>query len=141
MELQSVSRGDVHVTGIPGAYYPVVRPTRVVRVPRGYAVPNRCVRLLDVLARHQLTTVAADRMRDAIAEVRRVTAKVSARAGTDKALSGPFGQLRSCMDAYTVFPTNQVGGGVLVLLLEPDSQFGAHRYPELGEPYPLLRLV
>jgi hypothetical protein len=147
MELQSVRGGDIGLTEMPGPYFSAVRATRVVRVPRGYAVPDSCVGLLDVLARHRFTTVAADRMRNAGAEARRVGAYACARASTDRLLSTSPGHLRSRAEAYTVFPTNQAGGRLLVLLLEPDSQFGAHRYPELGVPkragavYPVLRLV
>jgi len=47
---------------------------------------------------------------------------------------------------YTVFPIDQLGGRFLAILLEPQSKFGLHRFPELQlkfskiSEYPIIRI-
>lgn len=56
-------------------------------------------------------------------------------------------QKRPDLSNYILFPAKQPGGDALSLLLEPESQFGAHRFAEIqldlfpGSLYPVVRLV
>jgi hypothetical protein len=51
------------------------------------------------------------------------------------------------LDGFVLFPATQIGGRLLALLLEPESQFGPPRLPELaetlrpGSTYPIIRVV
>jgi Succinylglutamate desuccinylase / Aspartoacylase family len=133
MEMQSAAAGGIQMVGIPGAYLPFVATTRTIRVPRAYAVPRSSVRVLGALARQRFRTASAERFRNARLEVYRAGA------------SGPcFAEAPA--DAV-FYPTDQPGGRVLALLLEPQSRFGLHRFTEfglaapLGSLYPVARVV
>lgn len=51
------------------------------------------------------------------------------------------------LEGFVLFPATQIGGRLLALLLEPESQFGPPRLPELAETlrpgsiYPIIRVV
>jgi hypothetical protein len=51
------------------------------------------------------------------------------------------------LDGLVLFPAKQTGGRLLALLLEPESQFGPPRLPELAETlrpgsnYPIIRVL
>jgi len=149
MEMQSASFGDIHVMGIPGEYLPSIKTVRTVRTPRAYAVPRTAVKLLEVLARHNLETAPSPGPGRIEAEVYRIWCE----AGRELSEGGdiaPFTTTeRKSLNGgkYVLFPTCQVGGRALTLLLEPESQFGAHRFPGLGVPlepasfYPVARVI
>jgi hypothetical protein len=141
MELQSVTTGNIQLIGVPGRYLPSVRTTRRIRAPRAYAVPSSCVKLLDVLARQRFATVSLDQFRSVIAEAVRLPARRSAGEAPPPRVE------RAQLDGHTIFPTAQAGGRMLALLLDPESQFGAHRYRQLEIPvhpgalHPVVRLA
>jgi hypothetical protein len=51
------------------------------------------------------------------------------------------------LDDFVLFPATQTGGRLMALLIEPESQFGPSRVPELAETllpgatYPIVRVV
>ncbi len=129
MEMQLADRGDIVVVDVPGQYLPSIRTTGTLRVPRAYGVPRSRVRLLEILARQGFERAGADRFRRAAVEVCR-HACVFERdlpAGRAAARSGA----RLAVEEFVLFPTAQAGGRLLALLLDPDSQFSACRFPEL----------
>jgi hypothetical protein len=118
MDMYSVQSGEIQVVDVPGDYLPDVHVTRMIRAPRAYGVPRHCVELLTVLDRHGFET--ADRT----------------PAGNTADQAPGDG------DELVLFPTDQAGGRMLSLFLDADSQFAAHRFPELElpQPYPIVRV-
>jgi hypothetical protein len=148
MEMQSVS-GDIHVVSIPGAYLPSIETVRTVRAPRAYAVPRSACKLLKVLARQNFETVKSHGSRCIEAELYRISCE-AARDPPKCGVIAPLAtieRVRLNAGEYALFPTGQVGGRALALLLEPESQFGVHRFSGLGvalEPatlYPVARVI
>lgn len=149
MEMQSATRGDIQVVGIPGPYLPFVKTTRTICAPRAYAVPHRFENLLEILARHHFETGAPDQFRHATAEFYRTACPACLPESPSPMVTNVknLERIRLNPEEFILFPTDQPGGRALSLILEPDSQFGAHRFPALNldqQPtilYPLARVI
>jgi hypothetical protein len=148
MEMQSASRGDISTLEIPGSYLPDVRVTATVKMPRAYAVPRSLAGVLAAVARHRFETASASEFLASIAEVYRIESMIPSSDEDMPAL--PICSVEPAhpnLDDCVVFPTRQQGGRLLALLLEPESQFGPHRLPELAEMlqpgalYPVVRVI
>jgi hypothetical protein len=132
MEMQSATEGDIHVVPIPGPYLSFVKTIRAVYAPSVYAVPHSSRYLLEILARHNFMTQASDRFRHATHETCRI-AGATVPAGADSAAAelDVSQRVRRNAQDFVLFPTRQPGGRALALLLDPESQFGVHRFPTL----------
>lgn len=148
MEMQSASKGEIARVPIPGAYASGVRPTNCIRLPAAYGVPRNLTGVLELLGRHGLASSAARAFRSFHGEVYQIEAMTP--AGEEDAPAIPACRLRAEKfnpNGLVLFPTAQTGGRLLALLLEPESQFGPPRFPELaetlrpGSTYPIIRLV
>ena len=148
MEMQSASRGAISVMEIPGSYLPGVKTTKSIRAPAAYAVPRTFTGLLAILAKHHFGTESASRFSASRTEVYRIESMIPASDEDSPPL--PVCTLQRepvSLDDFAIFPTEQTGGRLLSLLLEPESQFGPHRLPELagtlqpGSQYPVIRVV
>jgi hypothetical protein len=144
MDMQSATKGGITRVQIPGSYLPQVKTSKSVLMPFGYAVPRRLEGVLGSLARHRFETV----IKGEGTEVYRIEAMVL--AGEEDAPAMPVCVLESAdiaLDEYVIFPTRQTGRSLLALLLEPESQFGPPRLPELagalvpGSVYPVVRVA
>jgi hypothetical protein len=133
MEMQSASRGDIHFARIPGDYLPSVKTTRTVRMPKAYAVPREMTELLEILKKQRFRTISPDQFSDGAMEVYRV--ERLAPSLQDNVPDLPLCTRKSVelnLSDFVLFPTDQQGGHLLALLLEPESQFGPHRIPALA---------
>jgi hypothetical protein len=148
MEMQTTNGASIEKVKLPGVYRPGVRITRRVSTPRAYAVPRSHVALLNLLSRHRFRTASPDRFRGAALEGYRILSAPPPPEG-DVAISDPVvarETIGASLDDYLLFPAGSISGPALGLLLEPESQFGAHRLPELGLTpeegafYPILRV-
>jgi hypothetical protein len=148
MEMQSASRGEIARVRIPGTYLPGVETTASVRLPLAYAVPRNLTGILALLARHRLTIAPPASFSSATAEMYVVDAMTPATEADTPPIPTCRPQAANVdLNGFVLFPTAQTGGRLLALLLEPESQFGPHRLPELAETlrpgsnYPIVRVV
>ena len=148
MAMQRASKAEIAQVSIPGAYLPNVRAICDIRLPVAYGVPRNLTGVLALLGRHGLAGASPDAFRSLAFEVSRIESL--APAGEPEAPPIPTCKLRAervDLDAYVLYPATGVGGRLLALLLEPESQFGPHRLPELaetvrpGSTYPIIRIV
>ncbi len=148
MEMQSASRGDISVVEIPGSYLPDVTVTRTVQTPSAYGVPRNLIGVLAAVAKHRFETAGVGDFCSSITEEYRIESLIPSSDEDTPALPICSAQPTPLnLDDFVVFPTRQPGGRLLTLLLEPESQFGPHRLPELAELlrpgalYPVIRVV
>jgi hypothetical protein len=148
MEMQSASTGAISKVPIPGTYVPAVKTTRTVRSPRAYAIPRHLTGILDVLSKHRFRTMPSDAFRSSIIERYRIETLIPGYEEDLPAL--PLCSLEPApvnLEDFVLFPTEQQGGSLLTLLLEPESQFGPHRFGDLAETlqpganYPVMRVL
>ena len=126
-----------------------LKVTRRINLPAAYAVPLECGEVIETLKRHGFdhhvpqpqTAMPVERY--FIESVRRLL-----RDGqTPKRLSIRKITERAPLGGYAVFPVEQMGGRALAVFLEPESNYGLHRYGELNLPlsanslYPILRVL
>ena len=148
MEMQSASRGEIARVRIPGSYLSSVEGTSSIRLPAAYGVPRELTEVLDLLARHRLATASIEAFWAAATEVYRIEAMTMATEADTPAMPTCTARAESVnLEGFVLFPATQIGGRLLALLLEPESQFGPPRLPELAETlrpgsiYPIIRVV
>jgi hypothetical protein len=148
MEMQSASKGDISRVRIPGAYLSTVRATSNIRLPKAYGVPSKLTGVISLLGRQALASVSPEAFRSSGTEVYGIEAMTP--AGEVDAPAIPTCTARAervNLDGFVLFPATQTGGRLLSLLLEPESQFGPHRLPELaatlrpGSTFPIIRVT
>jgi hypothetical protein len=148
MEMQSASRGEISTVQLPGSYLPVVKATRSVGMPDAYAVPRNHTTVMEVLEKHGFTTTSQAELGTSTWESYRID-EISAVCEEDST-PVPACSLQQTFadpDRFVLFPSRQTGGSLLALLLEPESQFGPWRLPELtaalqpGSMFPVLRVT
>jgi hypothetical protein len=148
MEMQSASRSEIARVPIPGAYLSTVRATSSIRLPKAYGVPQHLTEVLALLGRHGMASCSIETFRSSATEVYGIEAMTPA-SEADAAPVPTCGARteRVKLDGYVLFPATQTGGRLLALLLEPESQFGPPRIPELaetlrpGSTFPIVRVV
>ncbi|MGA2538371.1 MAG: M14 family zinc carboxypeptidase [Terracidiphilus sp.] len=148
MEMQSASRGEIARVRIPGAYLSSVQATSSIRLPKAYGVPRDLTGVLALLGRHALASASPTEFRSAATEVIGIEAMTPAGEADAPAIPTCNARAESVdLDGFVPFPATQTGARLLALLLEPVSQFGPPRLPELaetlrpGSTYPIIRLV
>jgi hypothetical protein len=148
MEMQSVSKGKISKVRLPGSYLPFVKIAKTIRPPRAYAVPLHLTGVREALARHRFQTAPANQFRDFVTEAYRVESIIPPPDEDSPALPICTVQpARVKLSDFVLYPASQPGGTMLTLMLEPESQFGLHRIPNLveafksGSRYPIMRLM
>jgi Zinc carboxypeptidase len=128
-------------------------PTRFVKMPSAYAIPKEKDSVIHVLHSHGLLSESPTDSK--LYKVRRylILSSMPSKASTKNKPRQPIKVSQISTDEeqflsnYEVFPTSQEGGHCLPFLLEPQSEYGLHRYkdlnlnPEPGLEYPILRVV
>jgi hypothetical protein len=148
MEMQSASRGEIARVQIPGAYLSSVQATSSIRLPEAYAIPRNLTEVLALLGRHGLASASPEAFRSSATEAYGIEAMTPAGEADTPAIPTCTPRAESIdLDDFVLFPATQTGGRLLALLLEPESQFGPPRLPELaetlrpGSTYPIIRVV
>lgn len=148
MEMQSATGGEIARVRIPGAYLSRVQATNCIRLPDAYGVPRSLSGVLALLGRHRLASASARDFRSSIAEIYEIEAMAPPTEDDAPPIPTCIARAESVnLDGLVLFPAAQTGGRLLALLLEPESQFGPSRIPELaetlrpGSTYPIIRLV
>jgi len=148
MEMQSAIGGEIARVRIPGAYLSRVQATCSIRLPAAYGVPRSLTGVLALLGRHRLASASAQVFRSSTAEIYEIEAMTPSTEDDAPPIPTCIARAGSVnLDGLVLFPAAQTGGRLLALLLEPESQFGPPRIPELaeilrpGSTYPIIRLV
>lgn len=149
MAFRDVRTGGVRQVDLSAAYTPRIEATRLVTIPRAFAVPTTHRPLLDLLARHGFPHELPERGLMQLVESFQVERLEASRrkARPPHLRTGSAAVEERSLDGYLLFPTNHAGGRALVILLEPASKYGLARFsglglrPEPGTTWPALRLV
>jgi hypothetical protein len=127
-----------------------IRATKHIRLPSAYAVPTDKNSIIEFLHNHGFTS---ERVEDSskLQAVQKYLIlsfdppKVEGRSA--KNVVTITGDEEVELSNYGIFSVNQEGGHSLALLLEPQSEYGLHKYKDLnlnlepGLEYPILRVV
>jgi hypothetical protein len=127
-----------------------IRDTKHIRLPSAYAVPVDKNGIIELLHNHGFTS---ERIEDGskLQPVQKYLIlsldppKVEGRAAINVLLIRNKNE--QDLSNYEIFSVNQEGGHSLALLLEPQSEYGLHKYRDLnltlepGLEYPILRVV
>ena len=122
-------------------YSSEVQITKFISLPSAYGVPNSLTKLVKLLKKHgffSLDNFKIDKHK--MYYLKNAEGKKSSKPKIKKKI------ITNQISNYTVFPINQLGGRFLAILLEPQSKFGLHRFPELkldfskSSEYPIIRI-
>lgn len=124
-------------------YASEIEITQFLEIPEGYAVPKSLHNLLEVLKKHGFSHKFENGAQKHV-EIYYLKETPKKIEISRKKIKKKFKTIS--LSEYVVFPTHQLGGRFLALLLEPHSKFGLHRFPELklcfseNLEYPVLRI-
>lgn len=152
MSFKSSRSNYIRTLSLPN-YTPFLEVVKCVDLPIGYAIPKENKNLLDVLHRHGFSSVTLDRsFADRIIQSYFVHSIRYSKEG--KRFPTKFGAMTLesrkkilLPDQYEIFPTSQLGGHSLAVLLEPTSKYGLQRSMDFGlsilsnSYYQILRIV
>ena len=148
MEMQSASRGLISKVQIPGAYFSDVKPMAFQALPAAYGVPRGLTALLAALEKQRFETAYSGRFEGSVKEIWQTESITTALEEDLPALPGcALVRQEMNLEEFVIFPADQTGGRLLALMLEPESQFGPHRFHELSESlqpgldYPVIRIT
>jgi hypothetical protein len=152
MSFKSSQSGDIKILSLPN-YTPDLKVSKYVHLPAGYAIPKKNKNLLSILHRHGFTSISVHDPSISEKTIQYYYVYSVKHSNHEKrrprrlaAVAGEYDKLILCND-YEIFPTAQLGGHSLAILLEPTSKYGLHRNKESGlaispeSYYPVLRLV
>jgi ABC-type multidrug transport system fused ATPase/permease subunit len=126
-----------------------IRAIRHIKLPSAYAIPTDKTLLIKVLHNHGFV---AEFPSDAkLYSTEGYFIQSSKPAKCDDKPATEIKVIVTCkpqnLDKYEIFSINQQGGHALALLLEPQSEYGLHRYSNLNldlsskSDYPILRVM
>jgi ATP-binding cassette, subfamily B, bacterial MsbA len=127
-----------------------VKATKYIRLPSAYAVPEVKNSIIELLHNHGF---AYERIKDGskLQAVQKylILSLVPPKADGKSAKKVVMitDHEKKDLSNYEIFSINQEGGHSLALLLEPQSEYGLHKYSDLnltlepGLEYPILRVV
>ena len=118
-------------------YNPLMEATRDVKLPYAYAIPSYKSQIIEILHSHGFVSKRTSTLKLERIEQYLIRSVVRSDA-KDKfpKVSVFIKKGEKSLHNYLLFPVNQEGGHSLALLLEPQSEYGLHRYSDFG-----LRLV
>ncbi len=128
-----------------------IRATKQIRLPSAYAVPADKNSIIEFLHNHGFTSERVDPDDSKLQAVQRYLIlsfdppKVEGKSAINVLLIR--NKHEQDLSNYEIFSVNQEGGHSLALLLEPQSEYGLHKYRDLnltlepGLEYPILRVV
>jgi hypothetical protein len=131
------------------SYESSIRATRYIKLPLAYAVPIDKTHVLKVLYNHGFRSESNEESKLHTVENYGIIS-LNPPKGENKSPSKVeimVTNKEQKLDNYKVFPVSQPGGHSLALLLEPQSEYGLHKYENLklnltpGIDYPVLRVV
>jgi len=105
-------------------YSPHSEVSKFIELPFAYGIPNSLTRLIKLLQKHGFSSLPNPQIKEFQVYQHIISPRTNKKKLSKKTLYDKISD-------YSVFPTNQVGGRFLALLLEPQSKFGLHRFLEL----------
>lgn len=148
LKFRDVKTSDVREVVFP-EFRGRLKVTRQIALPAAYAVPLANRELIELLKLHGFAHHIAN-SQEAVRIERYFIESVTAApcdGQTPKRISLKTNQSLAPLDGYAIFPITQTGGRALAVFLEPQSNYGLHRYGELNLPlladsfYPILRVL
>jgi hypothetical protein len=128
-----------------------IRATKHIRLPSAYAVPVDKNSIIEFLHNHGFTS---ERVGPNDSKLQAVQKYLILSFDPPKVEGKPANNVllirnkhEQDLSNYEIFSVNQEGGHSLALLLEPQSEYGLHKYKDLnltlepGLEYPILRVV
>ena len=149
MNFKNTKTNQIEEVTLP-KYESDIRATKHIRLPSAYAVPTDKNSIIEFLHNHGFTS---ERIEDGskLQAVQKYLIlsfdppKVEGRSAINVLLIR--NKQQQDLSNYEIFSVNQEGGHSLALLLEPQSEYGLHKYKDLnltlepGLEYPILRVV
>ena len=149
MNFKNTKTNQIEEVTLP-KYESDIRATKHIRLPSVYAVPTDKNSIIEFLHNHGFTS---ERIQDnsKLQAVQKYLIlsldppKVEGRSAINVLLIR--NKQQQDLSNYEIFFVNQEGGHSLALLLEPQSEYGLHKYKDLnltlepGLEYPILRVV
>ena len=118
-----------------------VEISKFIGLPSAYGVPNSLTKLVKLLKKHGFSSLDNFKIgKHKMYYMKNSEGKKSSKQQIKKKI------ITDQISNYTVFPINQLGGRFLAVLLEPQSKFGLHRFPDLkldfskNSEYPIIRI-
>ena len=114
-------------------YNPLMEATRYIKLPYAYAIPSHKNQIIEILHSHGFVSEHTSSFKLEHIEQYLIQSVVHSDA-KDKSpkVSVLVRKGEKSLHNYLLFPANQEGGHSLALLLEPQSEYGLHRYSDLG---------
>jgi ATP-binding cassette, subfamily B, bacterial len=148
MKFRNTLTNKIEEVTLPN-YDSTIRATRHIKLPSAYAVPKANTQVVKVLGTHGFVAGLTSDSKLCVTERYFIQSLMSPK-GKDKPAS-EINVIVTCkkqnLDNYEIFSINQQGGHALALLLEPQSEYGLHRYSNLNlnltskSDYPILRVM
>src|SRR5918992_1234270 len=149
MNFKNTKTDQIEEVTLP-KYESDIRATKHIRLPSAYAVPVDKNSIIEFLHNHGFTS---ERIEDSskLQAVQKYLIlsfdppKVEGRSAKNVVIVTKEDEVD--LSNYEIFSVNQEGGHSLALLLEPQSEYGLHKYRDLnltlesGLEYPILRVV
>ena len=122
-------------------YSPEIEVSKFIKLPYAYGIPNSLKNLIKLLKEHGLSSTN-------ISKKNKYQVYYKKHLKNEKSLSDDIERktITAQISNYTVFPTNQLGGRFLAIMLEPQSNFGLSRFSKFKlnfsklSEYPIIRI-
>jgi Zinc carboxypeptidase len=149
MNFKNIITKQIEEVTLP-KYESDIRATKHIRLPSAYAVPEDKNSIIELLHNHGF---ASERIKDdsnpqAVQKYLILSLDPPKADGKSaKNVVMITDHEKKDLSNYEIFSINQKGGHSLALLLEPQSEYGLHKYSDLnltlepGLEYPILRVV
>lgn len=139
----------IRQVSLPGDYTPGAEVVKYVTLPKFYAIPRSLTMVIDILKRHGLSHWMTNSGLHAQTEhylidhtqVLEYRGRLSCKPSIKSCIEWKF------LNNYALFPVTPENGRMLAVFLEPESQYGLHRFKEVnlslqaGTPYQVLRIL
>jgi hypothetical protein len=144
----SLSNGGIKIVSSP-KYTPCIEVTKYIDLPAAYAIPKDREKIINILHRHEFVSKSADpSTAKTIQQYYIQSVEYSKRENrSPRRVAVTVVSKKMKLDDYEIFPTDQIGGHSLAIMLEPESKYGIHRNASLDlrilseSHYPILRVM
>jgi hypothetical protein len=146
MSFKNPLSGGIKIVSLP-KYTPCLEVTKRIDLPAAYAVPKDCKKIIDILHRHEFVSRSADPYTaKTIQQYYVQSVEYSKRENRyPRKVVVIVASKKAKLDDYEIFPTDQIGGHSLAIMLEPESKYGIHRITDLRilsySYYPIVRVM
>jgi hypothetical protein len=145
MSFKSALSGGIEIVSLP-KYTPCLEVTKQIDLPAAYAIPKDNEEIINILHRHKFVSRSADPSSTKIVQQYHIQSVEHSRREnrSPKKVAVTVASRKRKVDDCEVFPTDQIGGHSLAIMLEPESKYGIHRRGDhilSDSHYPVLRVL